>query len=100
MNGLRTDCKSFLEKVDYLSTTIENSLPTYLKYVKLSKQKALRNGLVLNGENQVSLNLLIDVEEKYQDISKVLIMNVVHNNLLLNLNCNIVFGGKQYGALL
>ena len=88
--------KSFLEKVDYLSTTIENSLPTYLKYVKLSKQKALRNGLVLNGENQVSLNLLIDVEEKYQDISKVLIMNVVHNNLLLNLNCNIVRNSDSF----
>lgn len=75
--------QEFLEKITNIENIISKDLPSYISFINLVKVGNLRNGLLLNNEKEIEINLLLDCNNKSKDI---IILNTIHNLLLLNLS--------------
>lgn len=75
--------QEFLEKINNIENIISKDLPSYISFNNLVKVGNLRNGLLLNNEKEIEINLLLDCNNKSKDI---IILNSIHNLLLLNLS--------------
>lgn len=75
--------QEFLEKINNIENIISKDLPSYISFINLVKVGNLRNGLLLNNEKEIEINLLLDCNNKSKDI---IILNSIHNLLLLNLS--------------
>lgn len=75
--------QEFLEKITNIENIISKDLPSYISFINLVKVGNLRNGLLLNNEKEIEINLLLDCNNKSKDI---IILNSIHNLLLLNLS--------------